>query len=243
MTILLAFMAVAQTADIPVVLLGNAASLKNGQHDYPSGVDFLATELRKTPGVRTAEVKDGWPSDPAVFEGARCVVFYMDGGGKQPTADPERLAALEALAAKGVGIVHLHQMVDYPKPVADRARALLGGVWIKGTGARGHWDGAFTSFPEHPIVRGVAPFTENDGYLYRISFVDGLQGVTPLLRTSPPNAKLQGNEDVVAWAYDRPSGGRSFVFTGCHEHKLWSVDGLRRFTLNGILWAAKGPSN
>lgn len=243
MTILLALLAVVQTADTPVVLLGNTASLKNGQHDYPSGVDFLAGELQKTPGVRTSVVKDGWPSDPSVFDGARCVVFYMDGGGKQPTADPERLSVLEGLAAKGVGLVHLHQMVDYPKPVADRARALLGGVWIKGAGARGHWDGVFETFPEHPITRGVTPFKENDGYLYKTSFVEGLQGLTPLLRTSPPNARLKGEEDVVAWAYERPGGGRSFVFTGHHEHKLWSVGGMRRFTLNGILWAAKVLSN
>ncbi|HYF00557.1 MAG TPA: ThuA domain-containing protein [Planctomycetota bacterium] len=243
MTILFALLAVVQTADVPVVLLGNAASLKNGQHDYPSGVDFLAGALKETPGVRTAVVKDGWPSDPSVFDGARCVVFYMDGGGKQPTADPGRLSVLEGLAAKGVGIVHLHQMVDYPKPVADRARALLGGVWIKGAGARGHWDGDFRAFPDHPITRGVSPFKENDGYLYRISFVDGLHGVTPLLRTMPPKAALQGTEDIVAWAYERPAGGRSFVFTGVHEHKLWSVDGLRRFTLNGILWAAGLLSN
>lgn len=235
MTLLLALLAVVQTADTPILLLGNKASLKDGQHDYPSGVELLAQELAKTAGVRTAVVKDGWPADPTAFDGVRCVVFYQDGGGKQPTAQAGRLATLEALAAKGVGIVHLHQMVDYPPALADRVRPLLGGVWIKGKGARGHWDGAFETFPEHPVTRGVAPFTVNDGYLYKVSFADG---TTPLLRTAPPKATLAGNEDVVAWAYERPSGGRSFVFTGAHEHKLWAVDGLRRFTLNGILWAA-----
>ena len=39
----------------------------------------------------------------------------------------------------------------------------------------------FTTFPEHPVCRGVTPFTVNDGWLYKLRFVPGMKGVTPLL--------------------------------------------------------------
>lgn len=115
---------------------------------------------------------------------------------------------------------------------------LLGGVWVAPEGARGHWDWGFDSFADHPISRGVTPFRENDGFLYKLRFVEGMKGITPLLRTHPPKGELRGSEDVVSWAYQRPDGGRSFVFTGGHLHESWGLEGLRKFVANGILWTA-----
>jgi type 1 glutamine amidotransferase len=159
----------------------------------------------------------------------------MDGAGKAKHLTPERIAKIDGLAKKGVGIVYLHQVIDTPKANADAVQAWVGGVWIPG-GARGHWDGVFEKFPEHPTTRGVKPFTENDGFIYKNRLSEG---IVPLLRASPPKGPaLKGNEDVVAWAFERPSGGRSFVFTGCHLHESWGHEGMRRFVINGILWSA-----
>jgi hypothetical protein len=47
-----------------------------------------------------------------------------------------------------------------------------------------------------------------------------------------------GRADVVAWAFERPRGGRSFCFTGLDAHSAWSVDGVRQLIVNGILWTA-----
>lgn len=65
-----------------------------------------------------------------------------------------------------------------------------------------------------------------------------MKRITPLLRTSPPKVALKGNKDVLSRAFDRPNGGRSFVFTGCHGHNEWGFEGMRRFAVNGILWSA-----
>jgi hypothetical protein len=65
-----------------------------------------------------------------------------------------------------------------------------------------------------------------------------MKGITPLLRTSPPKTTLKGTDDIVSWTYNRPDGGRSFVFTGCHLHSSWGFEGMRRFVVNGILWSA-----
>jgi hypothetical protein len=83
----------------------------------------------------------------------------------------------------------------------------------------------------------------NEGYIFKLTFADGMKGVTPLLRARNPKAKpgfYAGEaDDVWCFAYDRPDGGRSFVNTGGHAHANWAQDGFRRLTVNGILWAAK----
>jgi hypothetical protein len=221
-----------------VVLIAGSFSKGRGEHEYFAGSALLMKMLKQTPGVAPVLAAEGWPKNERILEGARTIVFYMDGGGKQLILAPEKLQLIERLAAKGVGIVHLHQIIDYPKSHTDRILPLIGGVWVPGAGARGHWDGDFETFVEHPITRGVAPFKENDGFIYKLKFVEGMKGITPLLRTTPPKAALKETEDIVSWAYQRPDGGRSFVFTGCHLHESWGLESMRRFVTNGILWSA-----
>jgi type 1 glutamine amidotransferase len=221
-----------------IVILAGSFSKGKGEHEYFAGSALLAKMLRQTPGVAPVMAAEGWPKNERILEGAKSIVFYMDGGGKQPILAPEKLQLIEKLAARGVGIVHLHQIIDYPKSHTERLLPMIGGVWVPGAGARGHWDGVFDRRVEHPITRGVAPFTENDGFLYKLKFVEGMKGITPLLRTSPPKATLKDAEDIVSWAYQRPDGGRSFVFTGGHLHESWGLESLRRFATNGILWSA-----
>jgi hypothetical protein len=220
-----------------IVLLAGGFSKGRGEHEYFAGSWLLQKLLLQTPGVAPVLVADGWPRNEAVLDRARAVVFFMDGGGKQPYLTPGRLARIDALAAQGVGLVHLHQVIDYPEAHAKRAIAWLGGAYVPKASARGHWDASFREFPAHPSTRGVTPFAENDGYLYKMVFAGDRTGLTPLLRTRP-KGELSDLQDVVAWAYERPAGGRSFVFSGAHEQKAFGLEGKRRFVVNGILWAA-----
>lgn len=222
---------------VKIVLLAGSFSKGGGEHEYFAGSALLMKLLRQTTGVFPVLAAGGWPKNERIFEGAKGVVFYMDGGGKQPFLTPERLERIEKMAARGAGIVHLHQIIDYPKTHTDRVLPWLGGVYVPQASARGHWDGVFSDFVEHPVTRGVSAFKENDGFLYKLRFIEGLKGITPLLRTSPKGG-LKGSEDVVSWAYQRPDGGRTFVFTGCHAHEAWGLEGMRRFVINGILWSS-----
>ena len=52
-------------------------------------------------------------------------------------------------------VKHLHQVIDYPKDLGDRARDWMGAAWEKGSGQRTHWVAPFKTFPPHPIFRGV----------------------------------------------------------------------------------------
>ena len=104
--------------------------------------------------------------------------------------------------------------------------------------------GEFKAFPDYPVFRGVKPFKIDDGWLYQTRFAAGMKGVTPLLRTAPPESPPVANPDAdtVAWTYERPADagrpGRAFVFTGGHLHASFAEEGYRRFLVNGILWSA-----
>lgn len=211
-----------------------------GHHDYPGGCTLMAELLQQTAGVTAVVVKDGWPADPAVFDGARSIVFYTDGGGKQAFLEPARAEALQKRIDGGVGVVMLHQAVDFPATFTSRATAWIGGTYVASQSGRGHWDTDHRAFPVHPITRGVEPWKINDGWLNKIQFVEGMKGVTPLLWSGKEHAGSDagGAADVVAWAYERPAGGRSFSFTGLDAHSAWSHAGVRRFVVNGVLWSA-----
>jgi hypothetical protein len=43
----------------------------------------------------------------------------------------------------------------------------------------------------------------------------------------------------MAWARERPDGGRGFGFTGGHNHWNWGNDDFRKLMLNAIAWTAK----
>jgi len=47
-----------------------------------------------------------------------------------------------------------------------------------------------------------------------------------------------GRAEVVMWTYERANGGRSFGFTGGHNHENWGDDHQRKIVLNALLWAA-----
>ena len=43
---------------------------------------------------------------------------------------------------------------------------------------------------------------------------------------------------MLAWAVERPDGGRGFGFTGGHFHINWGDDYFRKLILNALVWAA-----
>ena len=45
----------------------------------------------------------------------------------------------------------------------------------------------------------------------------------------------------MAWARQRPDGGRGFGITGAHFHWNWGNDNFRKLVLNAIVWAAHVP--
>jgi hypothetical protein len=146
-------------------------------------------------------------------------------------------------------LVLLHQAMDFPKgPDGDKIKGWLGGVFHSDIGSRGHWDMEFKTIPVHEVTRGVKPFAApGDGWLYNMHFAE--KGAVPLLvgavpdksRSTADSKKYVGRDEVIAWAYTRPDGGRGFSFTGADLHKSWAYESQRTLVLNGILWSARLP--
>jgi len=231
-----------------IVLIAGAPSNKPGQHEYFAGCALLREWLAELPSVTPVMVANGWPQDEAVFEGARSVLFFLDGGEKLTFLTPERLARMETLAAAGTGFIMLHQAIDCPPAQVPQFKRWFGAAFQSDIGCRGHWDVAFSAIPTHPITSGLAPFDlPKDGWLYNLHFAE--TGVTPLLTCAMPLASRKTADakahpersETVAWAYERTDGGRSFGFTGCDLHGNWAEPNQRLLLLNAILWTAKQP--
>jgi type 1 glutamine amidotransferase len=158
---------------------------------------------------------------------------------------------------KGVGLVCLHYAVEVPK---DRGGPefldWIGGYYESGFSTNPHWVADIKSLPDHPITRGVKPFAVRDEWYYNIRFRPEMKGVVPILVANPndearggatasprgPHPQIvaaKGRDEVLAWAVERPDGGRGFGFTGAHTHKNWGDENFRKLVLNGILWTAK----
>ncbi len=224
-----------------IVLIAGSNFYKVGEHDYIAAMATLADLLKQTPGVAPVLAID-WPKNEETFKGAKAVVLMLDGGPKHPLLKDDRFAQLQKMADGGCGIVQLHQIADYPKDFGVRARALAGGNYENGS-LRAHWVKEYTEFEKHDIFNGVKAFKIDDGWLTKLKFADGMKGVTPLLRSADPKKPASANpdDDIVAWAFDRPTGGKAFTFTGGHLNASFGEEGYRKFLANAVLWTAGVP--
>jgi type 1 glutamine amidotransferase len=155
--------------------------------------------------------------------------------------DPETTAYLrefDELLKTGVGLVIFHYAL-WAENWAARGHYMnwLGGLWVQ-MASRNPTD-QWTLTPlaaEHPVLRGVRPWTYRDEIFSRFFLPDDPRRTNLLLGTPERNPL---GPQVVAWAYYRADGGRSFVYGGVDFHdNMYTVDDYRRFLLNGIVWAA-----
>lgn len=229
-----------------IILLAGEPSSKPGQHEYFADCALIFGWLKQNPGVWPVLART-WPTNESIFDNAKCIVVLMDGGAKHPLIEEARRKKLGELAEQGIGFAVFHQSVDLPKEHADNAKAAIGGAWLADIGCRGHWDMDLKPTGEHPVLRGVKPFTaKGDGWLYNLHFAEKGK-FTPLLvgpvpdksRTTSDAKEHIGRDEVIAWAYERENGGRAFCFTGIDLHKNWEIESQRKLVVNGVLWSAK----
>jgi type 1 glutamine amidotransferase len=207
--------------------------------------------LKQTEGVWPVMVRDGWPKNEKVFDGAAAVLFYMDGRNGHPVVQKDgqgdRMDRIQKLMDKGVGWVNLHYAVDYLPQHGKRVLGWMGGYYEPEYSINPHWDASIRSLPKHEITRGVKPFVLRDEWYYNMRFQPDMKGVTPILTAIPPDStrgtkaakEHPGRPEHMAWAYDRPDGGRGFGFTGGHFHRNWADANFRRVVVNAVLWSAK----
>jgi hypothetical protein len=252
-----------------LVLVAGKPSHPPRMHEFNAGVQLLAKCLASVPTIKTHVVLNGWPQDEGLLQVADAVVFYMDGGAKHELVQEHgrRLKLVEGLAKKGVGIGCVHYGVEVvPDQAGDELKRWIGGHYEHMFSCNPIWDPHFAALPDHPIARGVKPFTIKDEWYFNMRFLGGGAGnqphetagtkFTPILVAAPSDAVRsgpyvypqgpyphiqaeKGRAECMAWVVERPDGGRGFGFTGGHFHDNWGNDEFRKVVLNALVWLAK----
>ncbi len=254
---LLALPLALSAADKKIVLLAGKQSHGPGDHEFRAGSLLLQKCLNGVPGVTSVVYSNGWPADPSAFDGAAAVLIYADGGGGHPAIQGERMKFIDDLAKKGVGIGCAHYGVEVPK--GDPGTAMLdwiGGYYEHSFSCNPMWSPEFKSFPNHPVTRGVKPFSVLDEWYFNMRFRPEVKGLTPILVAKCPDdvrdgpyvypkgpyphiMEASGRDEVMMWVLERPNGGRGFGFTGGHRHVNWGDENFRKVVLNALLWIAR----
>jgi type 1 glutamine amidotransferase len=231
-----------------IVLVAGKPSHGPGFHEHNAAVLLLQKCLSGVPGVKVAVHLNGWPKDAAAFDNADSIMLFMDGGDGHALLQGDRLKQFGQLMKKGVGLACIHYATMVPKEKGGpELLEWIGGYCEPAYSVWPFWTADFKTLPKHPITRGVKPFALHDEWYYNMRFRPGMKGVLSILKAVPPDntratdaaKKHPGRAETVAWAVERPGGGRGFGFTGAHFHKNWGDDNFRKLVLNALLWTAQ----
>ena len=239
-----------------VVFISGKPSHGRLAHEHRAGNMILAKGLNESglPIEAVVVPHYGYPKDESILNGADTIVVFCTGHGGH-VLNP-KLKQFDALMKKGIGVVMIHWATEAIKgDPGNKFLEWMGGFCDLNWSVNPHWTPNF-KVQKHPIWNGVKPFSVNDEWYYHMRFVKDLKGVIPILTDVPlaktlkrPDGARSGNPAVrkavangesqhVAWAYERPVGGRGFGFTGGHVHMNWQHDDNRKLMLNAILWTA-----
>lgn len=253
----------ATAADKKIVLIAGRQSHGPGDHEFRAGCLLFKTFLDKVPGITSVVHSNGWPKVADAFEGADAVLIYADGGGGHPAIQGDHKKILGDLAKKGVGIGFAHYGVEIPKDKGGpEFLEWIGGYYETLYSCNPMWSPEYKKFPDHPVARGVQPFSNRDEWYFNMRWTEQKKGLTPILTATPADAVRQGRyvyprgpyphiieasgrEETMMWVLERPDGGRGFGFTGGHTHANWGNPNQLKVFLNALLWIAKAevPKN
>jgi len=252
-----------------------------GRHEYPTDLAALkgCLDSSNVKGISTALFTDKVPDvselqNAAVlvmessgdrYEQEHHVLFPFDGTTDHQVYDAPtaaRMAAIDALTKKGMGVVVLH----YATYVNNATARKYFSDWVGGFYESGYsrtvvaeWNVAPpAAAATHPILRGVTPYTTREEFYIRLRLPETDPRRTPLLIATPtkptplpaltpamvpggpPSPLTDPNTEpsLVSWAIQREGRGRGFVMTGMDWFSNLQIESFRRQLLNGIVWAA-----
>ena len=249
-----------------IVLIAGNPSHGPGDHEFNAGIMLLAKCLKEMPSTAStpSSSRAAGPRTSPCSSDAKTVVFFMDGGGGHPMIQkPDRLKTMQKIDGSGRGAWPASTTPSRsPRAKPGDKPSSNGPGWILRVrlfnqppleGRRQ------VELPKHPITRGVKPFAvQVTSGTSTSASAPTMKSVTPIVVAKPddkpparervrlpprPHAQhiveAKGRDEVLAWAVERPDGGRGFGFTGGHAHKNWGDENFRKLVLNAIVWTAK----
>ena len=241
-----------------IVLIAGKNSHAQGMHEFEAGVYCLRRCLDKVPTVVAAHYYNGWPQqDPSAFDNADAVVIYCDGGKGHPAVQGDHKEIIAALAKRGVGLGFCHYGVEVLKDKGGpEFIEWIGGHYQHEFSCNPMWEPDYKQFPNHPVARGVQPFSNKDEWYFNMRFRDDQSGIVPILKAVPSDAVRdgpyvypkgpyphiqaeKGRAETMMWVVNNPGANRGFGFTGGHYHKNWADANQRKVVLNAMVWLTK----
>jgi hypothetical protein len=154
-----------------LVIVAGKQSHGPGDHEFRAGSLLLQKCLAKVAALEVVVIPNGWPEDPKIFDDATAIVCYADGGGGHPFVQGDRLKFFDGLAKKGVGLGFMHYGVEVEKGKGGpEFLDWVGGYYEGGFSCNPMWSPEYQKFPDHPVARGVTPFTTEDEWYMNIRF-------------------------------------------------------------------------
>lgn len=209
-------------------------------HEYVAGQKIVARLLRDLPGVKTELIHaDGdWSDGPQTLAQADGVVLFASEGAKWLSADPSRRAAFDALAKRGGGLSVLHWGMGTRTAEPIDAFVKLFGACHGGPDRKFIVaEAVLTPVSDSPAAVGLPKFKLRDEFYYRLKRAADDPGLRPALL-----AKIDGQEEMVAWTYARADGGRSFGLSGLHFHENWKSPHYQKLVAQGVAWTLRQSS-
>jgi hypothetical protein len=225
-----------------------------GNHEFLAAAIYFARMINENYPNAYAVVytKNKWPKD---LKHADTVIVLLNHAAS--AVNP----AVKEATARGAGFMAIHYGVEVNKgEQGDHFLKWMGGYFETFWSVNPWWTPEFKDLPRHEVTKGVKPFSVNDEWYYHMRFPENMKGVTPILSALPPLKTIQGEgkkpsshggnpdvykevsegkKQVMAWAFERPDGGRGFGFTGLHKHANLGDDNFRTLLLNAVAWVSK----
>ncbi|MDR2116583.1 MAG: ThuA domain-containing protein, partial [Planctomycetaceae bacterium] len=278
----------ANSQPVNILFIAGKSSHGYGVHEFYAGSVLLAEALEQfvskksfdpdgviLPEIKTKIHRNAQYGDTFDFDNTDVIVVFCDGGNNYPLRGQED--RLEKLRQAGKGFVFLHYALcgtqgndsQKPQELPPDAKLILqttGGVYEIFHSVNPFFKAEFKNLPNHPVTRGVRPFTIEDEWYFHMRFLNNLSTEqiidNPLpnlpqaiLITIPPDTVKQkpdgahsgnpvvrnrlGKPEIVAWALQREDGGRGFGFTGGDRYWNFAHPDFQKLLLNAIVWSAK----
>ncbi len=225
-----------ESAETKILLISSKPDHPYLSHMYLYECCLLSKCLRQNPGV-DAVVVFGWPENEKLLSEADSIVMYSGPVADSFLTDENAARQLQEQTKDGKGIVGLH----WATGVLHEHNTERGQLWLDSLGCI--YDNSQSSVmtdyskvirlaKDHPVARGWMDFLIFEEYYLGMRVVEG---AVPVVKVEIAD----GREDVVAWCYQRPDGGRSYANTLGHYHFNFSNPSFLKMYVNGILWTAR----
>lgn len=248
-----------------ILLLSGPKSHAYGHHECNSDISVLENLLQRQTKANFETklfLNGAWP-ERSELENADAIVIICDGDEKHILKD--RMVEFDALLEtnEDVGLFFVHYAtVPFGRKEPD-FKGTYFHKWIGGFYAGDSKNKTLTRYShiksklsDHPVNKGVAPYTIFDEIYYRMEFLEEIQ---PIVVAKPydevpsfhsPVERMRYGRDhaqvatfeselerTIFWSFEREGGGKSLGITMCHIHKnFWTNESIRKQMVNSVAW-------